>query len=269
MRRRDMDIWYPRRVVCEKPPMCYKRYQTGAYVNHDRQVLYSFEQRAYLSRGPWSILQSVLSLRSLNRFVFARRPIPASRSSQSSSQTARQPRRTAHRPCSAQPMPGMGKTTFVIAGAAAVIALILAAQLFFEEKRRLHQETQLLRRKATMKLQSELTSAQWTVIEPLLKDLGKHNETDQEKQEAIAEIFHEFQKGERIPRFQMKNSFPHINANFPCVRETNVIGVPTLEDPLLDGHKYACGLKSIAGPPIVYSIGSNGNQGKTSYCTDL
>ena len=77
---------------------------------------------------------------------------------------------------------------------------------------------------------------------------------DQEKK---GELYHWNQKRERIPKYQMRGDYLHINANFPCLYGENVIGT---WNTVLDGHKFACGATEISGAPIIYSFGSNSVQ---------
>lgn len=55
-------------------------------------------------------------------------------------------------------------------------------------------------------------------------------------QEKLAELYYHNQKGEI--RQPMSGSFPFLNANFPCIQGTNVIGLDTPSS-IFDGHKYA------------------------------
>merc|ERR1711871_764770 len=53
------------------------------------------------------------------------------------------------------------------------------------------------------------------------------------------------------------DAFLKINPQFPCLfGELPVTKQDDNEAVVTDGHKYACGLKSISGKPIVYSLGS-------------
>lgn len=53
------------------------------------------------------------------------------------------------------------------------------------------------------------------------------------------------------------DAFLKINPQFPCLfGELPIARQDDSEALVTDGHKYACGLKSISGKPIIYSLGS-------------
>jgi Methyltransferase domain len=78
--------------------------------------------------------------------------------------------------------------------------------------------------------------------------------------EFLAEQYFSNQLRERYVRVKRGGGyecgFDFLNANFPCLYGEVPIGLDT-HDSIVDGHKFACGIDHILGPPIVYSFGCN------------
>jgi len=111
-------------------------------------------------------------------------------------------------------------------------------------------------------LNSPIESGLSKIISPILTALSgpsdiRKQDHYQTRQEKLAELYYQNQKGERHQR--MGGDYPYINANYPCIYGENAIGEPSPQS-AFDGHKYACGITEIAGVPIVYSFGSNKRQ---------
>lgn len=83
----------------------------------------------------------------------------------------------------------------------------------------------------------------------------KYLRTQLKELEDRAELYYENQKEERIKKNHMQSSYPHINANFPCLMGIEPIGTNDSFS-VLDDHKFSCGLSKIKKEPIVYSFGS-------------
>lgn len=77
------------------------------------------------------------------------------------------------------------------------------------------------------------------------------------KTEQVAELYYQNQLAER--NITESNFYQKLGANYPCVYGTFPVGLDS-QHSIADGHKYACGLLSIRGKPIVYSFGSNRQQ---------
>jgi hypothetical protein len=75
--------------------------------------------------------------------------------------------------------------------------------------------------------------------------------------EHLGELYYDEQKDERF--YKVSDDFNRIKPNFPCVHGITPLGSATKES-IVDGHKFACGLHAVSGPPVVYSFGSNRQQ---------
>lgn len=75
--------------------------------------------------------------------------------------------------------------------------------------------------------------------------------------EKLGELYYDEQKDERF--YKVSDDFNRIKPNFPCIYGVIPLGSADRES-VVDGHKFACGLHAIVGPPIVYSFGSNQQQ---------
>lgn len=75
--------------------------------------------------------------------------------------------------------------------------------------------------------------------------------------EHLGELYYDEQKDERV--YKVADDFNRIKPNFPCIQGVTPLGSATKES-IVDGHKFACGIHAITGPPIVYSFGSNQQQ---------
>lgn len=75
--------------------------------------------------------------------------------------------------------------------------------------------------------------------------------------EKLGELYYDEQKDERF--YKVSDDFNRIKPNFPCIYGVIPLGSEAKES-ILDGHKFACGLHAIIGPPIIYSFGSNRQQ---------
>lgn len=72
--------------------------------------------------------------------------------------------------------------------------------------------------------------------------------------EKIGELEYPFQFRGRSQILQTNDS--NVRSNFPCIYGVYPIGGDG-EEIISDDHKFACGIKAISGPPIVYSFGSH------------
>ena len=76
--------------------------------------------------------------------------------------------------------------------------------------------------------------------------------------EQLAELYYQNQVAERNVTLET-NFYQKFGANYPCLYGTFPVGLDS-QHSISDGHKFACGLHSIRGNPIVYSFGSNRQQ---------
>jgi Methyltransferase domain len=78
--------------------------------------------------------------------------------------------------------------------------------------------------------------------------------------EHLAELYHKNQLKERSVRIVKgggsENVLDFLQANFPCLYGEVPVGLDDRAS-IVDGHKFACGIDHILGPPIVYSFGCN------------
>jgi hypothetical protein len=77
--------------------------------------------------------------------------------------------------------------------------------------------------------------------------------------EKLSEAYWFGQRDERASFSNWDDSFKRIQANYACLMGVIPLGSNSSSG-IQDGHKFACGLHIINGPPIVYSYGSNKNQ---------
>ena len=93
---------------------------------------------------------------------------------------------------------------------------------------------------------------------PLIKSSNSPGQSNDYylRQEMLSELYYQNQKKELKVQLDSFQDFLHINANWPCIAGYTLLGNESASS-IYDGHKYACGLQSIKGAPIVYSFGSH------------
>jgi hypothetical protein len=75
--------------------------------------------------------------------------------------------------------------------------------------------------------------------------------------EILGELYYENQKKER--GCDRGKELVELTPQYPCVLGVTPLG-SNFPDSIVDGHKFACGLREIKGTPIVYSFGSAKHQ---------
>jgi len=100
------------------------------------------------------------------------------------------------------------------------------------------------------------SSRAWSLTDVFKKSVfdGPSSVEETEYLEKISELYYQAQKVERFA--VVHYDFLRVRSNYPCIYGVYPIGDDS-EGSVFDGHKFACGVKAINGPPIVYSFGSH------------